>query len=210
MNLRTAAINVCFYTDAGAIHRNDNSRCAIRFDQNATFTVQVNWDRPSRHLPILEVDYRGNDRDHRFFVRDKKNILSHIMHAHITSIKNLLMAFNCGVSKVDDEYPTTKHERRHGAFLYVKKTILNDHWQTTMTQYRGLSSHIIKEIGRILGMEGHCIIILSDIKEELDYDIVDTEEETEAAQLIYQRHLRIVDYVRRMGNSKSSLTSYQP
>ncbi len=207
MNLRTAVIKLCFYKDAGAIHRNDNSRCAVRSDADGSFTVQVNWDRPSSLLPILEANYKTNDKDHMSFVQDMKRILRHVMHAHITSVQNLLTAFACGVEKADDSYPTAKHELRHGALLFVKKTVLDDHWQTTMTQYRGLSRKMKEEIGRILGMGDNCIVILNDDAETDLYDVLDAEEETIAAQLAYQLQLKIVDHIRTLGNGKLKIVT---
>ena len=137
MNLRTAVINLSFYTDATAIHPNDNSGCVIRRNENGSFSVQVNWDRPSRVYPILAVNYRTNNRDHQEFVVDMRKEL-HIIHDHITSVQNLLTAFICGVEMVDYDYPIDKHEFRYDDILCVKKTVLENHWQTKMTQYRGL------------------------------------------------------------------------
>ena len=209
MNVRTAVINLGFYTDATAIHPNDNSDCVIRRNENGSFSVQVNWDRPSRVYPILAVDYRMNNRVHREFVAGMKKELKHMIHDHITSIQNLLTAFICGVKMVDDDYPIDKHEVRHDDILCVKKTVLENHWQTTMTQYRGLSRRIKEEIGRVFCMESHCTVILSDEAEASEYDITNNFEKCTAAQLLYQRELTFVDEIREMGNGKLSNETQQ-
>ena len=209
MDIKRDATTLFFYTDPEAIHPNDSSGCAIRQDGNGSLTVQVNWDRPSVIYPILTVDYRTNDRDHKMFNINMRNALKHTMHAHITSVQNLLMAFMCGVARVDDEYPIAKHEFRHNGICCVKKSVLESHWETTMTQYRGLSSRIIEEIGRSLGMQRHCIVILSSDAEDEVYDITDNTEVTIAAQLVYQRQLKLSGEVRKLGNGKLSSTRPQ-